>query len=280
MGALVSLSEFLSRVEEIAAENPAYRTGGSGMDGTCDCVGLIMGAVRRAGGKWPWLHSSNDAARKGVTALEQIGKVSDLVPGEMVFKHLKPGDSGYDLPKRYAGDPDRNDYVHVGVVLSVNPLRIRHMTSPRVMLDTKLGKWSHHGWCTLIRKDPEEPGEKADDGKDGERTVPEKVTIESTNGLPVKLRDKPSTSCSLYWEIPSGAEGTLLSSNGDWSRVEAADANGRVRTGWMKSEFVVPAVEGDSEQAIPREKLEAVLFALAEMDRLLDSVSEMLGGVG
>lgn len=280
MGALVSLSEFLSRVEEIAAENPAYRTGGSGTDGTCDCVGLIMGAVRRAGGKWPWLHSSNDAARKGVTALEQIGKVSDLVPGEMVFKHLKPGDSGYDLPKRYAGDPDRNDYVHVGVVLSVNPLRIRHMTSPRVMLDSKLGKWSHHGWCTLIRKDPEAPREDQDEWKDGEKTVPEKVTIESTNGLPVKLRDKPSTSCSLYWEIPSGGNGVRLSREGDWSRVEVSDANGRIRTGWMKSEFVVPAAEENSGRSLSPEQLEAVLFALAEIQQLLDSVSEMLGGVG
>ena len=45
----IPVNTFLERVEEIAREKPRYRKGGSGRDGTCDCIGLIIGALRRAG---------------------------------------------------------------------------------------------------------------------------------------------------------------------------------------------------------------------------------------
>ena len=59
----ITLSSFLEKIREIASENPKYRSGGSGKDGTCDCIGLIIGAIRRAGGSWPGTHGSNYAAR-------------------------------------------------------------------------------------------------------------------------------------------------------------------------------------------------------------------------
>lgn len=33
----------------IAEETPEYRLGGDGSDGSCDCVGLGIGALRRMG---------------------------------------------------------------------------------------------------------------------------------------------------------------------------------------------------------------------------------------
>ena len=146
----ISLPDFLSRVEEIAAENPSYRTGGSGKDGTCDCIGLIIGAIRRAGGSWPGTHGSNYAARYETRNLEKITNQNALRVGELVYKHRSPGEAGYDLPVRYRNHPDRNDYYHVGVVMSVSPLRILHMTTPSIQTDTKLGRWSHHGWCSRV----------------------------------------------------------------------------------------------------------------------------------
>jgi hypothetical protein len=35
----------MAAVEEIVAKAPTYRLGGDGSDGTCDCVGLLMGAM-------------------------------------------------------------------------------------------------------------------------------------------------------------------------------------------------------------------------------------------
>ena len=150
---MISLTEFLAAVEEIAAENPRYRKGGSGFDGSCDCIGLIIGAVQRCDGKWTGIHGSNWAARNTTEGLKWIVSNADLEVGELVFKAKSPGQSGYDLPDRYKKDPDQNDYFHVGVVLSVYPLRIRHMTTPSAKVDTKIGAWSHHGWCSLVEKE-------------------------------------------------------------------------------------------------------------------------------
>lgn len=151
----IPVNTFLERVEEIAREKPRYRKGGSGKDGTCDCIGLIIGALRRAGATWTGIHGSNYAARKETTDLREIRSASELQPGELVFKHTRPGQKSYDLPARYRkGGSDYNgdllDYYHVGVVLSAAPLRICHVTGTGAELDTSLGKWSHHGWCRKV----------------------------------------------------------------------------------------------------------------------------------
>lgn len=46
---MVTLEAFLSEVAKIKSEAPTYREGGDGSDGTCDCIGLVIGAIRRAG---------------------------------------------------------------------------------------------------------------------------------------------------------------------------------------------------------------------------------------
>lgn len=151
----IPVNTFLERVEEIAREKPRYRKGGSGKDGTCDCIGLIIGALRRASATWTGIHGSNYAARKETIDLREIRSASELQPGELVFKHTRPGQKSYDLPARYRkGGSDYNgdllDYYHVGVVLSASPLRICHVTGTGAELDTSLGKWTHHGWCRKV----------------------------------------------------------------------------------------------------------------------------------
>ena len=53
---MVTLEAFLSGVAKIKSEAPTYRAGGDGSDGTCDCIGLVIGAIRRAGGGWAGTH--------------------------------------------------------------------------------------------------------------------------------------------------------------------------------------------------------------------------------
>ena len=107
------------------------------------------------------------------------------------------------------------------------------------------------------------------------------ITVESTNGLPVKLRAKPDMSCSLYWEIPSGGAGVLMEESGSWSRIEAADQRGTIRSGWMKSDFVVSAESGDGEgKKLNASELAAMLSALTVMEKQLDMIYEVLGGRG
>ena len=142
----VALSAFLAAVDAIAAEHPTYRLGGKAADGTCDCIGLIIGALNRCGAKWPGIHGSNWAARNAMVCLKPVSGVGDLAVGNLVYKAKAPGQAGYRLPDRYAADPDRNDYYHVGVVRSISPLRIIHCTSPGgVKTDARLGRWACAG---------------------------------------------------------------------------------------------------------------------------------------
>ena len=153
---LVGVRDFVAKVEEIAGEEPRYRIGGTGKDGTCDCIGLVIGAIRRAGGTWSGLRGTNYTARNEMVSLSSIACNSELKVGEVVFKARDPGEKGYDadtIRRNYASSPDKRDYYHIWVVMSVYPLRIRHMTTPAAKMDTKLGAWSHHGWCSLVEKE-------------------------------------------------------------------------------------------------------------------------------
>ncbi|MBQ6507354.1 MAG: hypothetical protein IJI08_08545 [Clostridia bacterium] len=152
---MIPLSVFLANVSAIVAKNPSYRLGGSGTDGTCDCIGLIIGAIRRSGEKWSGIHGSNYAARSETMNLRPIASGSELKIGEVVYKKRNPGSDSYSLPDRYRKggsqyNGDLADYYHIGIVESVSPLRIRHMTSPKMRLDTKLGAWAAHGWLKKV----------------------------------------------------------------------------------------------------------------------------------
>lgn len=166
----VSLERFLSEAEKISSLRPSYRSGGSGTDGTCDCIGLVIGTVRRAGGVWPGLHGSNYAARSETEGLARIDGARSLRIGELVYKAREPGEAGYALPDKYRKGGkiytgDLRDYYHVGIVESVSPLRIRHMSTPGILTDTSLGKWKYHGWCGRV-----EESRKAGEEKTRENT--------------------------------------------------------------------------------------------------------------
>jgi len=237
---------FLSRVEEIAAEGPGYEKGHDGSDHLCDCIGLIIGAIRRAGGQWRGLHGSNYAARKELTGKPQkIVGTGDLQPGELVFKAYEPGQGGYDLPARYEPggeyyNGDLRDYYHVGVVVSVYPLQIRHMTTPKPKMDTSIGKWGWHGWCKKITKEEVKPMGK-------------KIASGGNLGLPINMREAASTSSALVAQIPQGSEVDLIEGGGYWNRIQW---NGH--TGYVKSEFLHDPEEAGDMVSVPKKELEQI----------------------
>lgn len=124
-----------------------YELGMDGTGGKCDCIGLIIGAIRLAGGKWTGTHGSNYAARNAMQGFGKITSPSQLRVNDIVFKHRAPGEENYALPASYKGHADPNDYYHVGVVTGIAPLVITHCTgvSGGIKKDTSLGKWSHTG---------------------------------------------------------------------------------------------------------------------------------------
>ncbi|MGN1020402.1 MAG: peptidoglycan-binding protein [Aristaeellaceae bacterium] len=162
----MTVSEFLAAIAEIERADPRYRLGGDGSRGTCDCIGLIIGACRRCGLRWPGIHGTNWTARNVTAGLSPIKGTGSLQVGDMVFKHRAPGQSRYALPARYASSPDRLDYYHVGVVRSVSPLRIVNCTTPGIRTDTALRNWTYHGRLTLIDDTPSQPTLRRGDRND------------------------------------------------------------------------------------------------------------------
>ena len=252
-------SDFLTQVKAIAALQPAYRLGRKGNDGYCDCIGLIIGAIRRSGGKWTGTHGSNYAARNEMAYLLPISTADDLSVGEVVLKARTATADGYALPSRYAKDPDRRDYYHIGVVVSTNPLRIVHCTTGGgvngMAEDTRVGQWTHRGWLSKVSREGEPMVETMT------------ATVVADSGLTVNMRKAPGG--ALVYRVPVGAEVTVTTRQDGWSRV----AYGR-HSGWMMDEYL-DFGEAESDPAGPLEQRVAELTrTVAE---LLERVARLEG---
>lgn len=242
----VAVTDFLIRVEEIAAEEPGYKHGHDGSDHLCDCIGLIIGAIRRAGGQWRGLHGSNYAARYETTGLHKVTGAADLEAGMVVYKAYEPGVGGYNLPPRYkpggeSSNGDMRDYYHVGVVVSVTPLRIRHMTTPRPKMDKDRGKWA---WAGRLKK-----------VKYGGEAV--KVTYKArVIGGGLNMRGAPSMDAVRITQIPDGSTVTVSEELPDWCLVTYDG-----QTGYVASKYLAEVKEdpdGGETVTVGREQLEKI----------------------
>lgn len=192
---MIPLDRFLAAIAENAARVHEYQLGCDGSNGKCDCIGLIIGAVRLCGEKWPWTHGSNYTARKLLAG--GIQKDAPLRLGDLVFKARAPGESGYALPDKYKQggsyyNGDLLDYYHVGVVTRVDPLEITHCTSVPggIKHDSTRGKWHYSGWLKLIEEGGEQPMQTA--------------IVAAPSGKTVNLRSGPSERYNIVAQVPVG----------------------------------------------------------------------------
>ncbi len=249
---------FIAAVQAIAEEKPSYRIGGTGADGTCDCIGLVMGALQRISPVTFPLHSSNYFARKEMASLEEA-PAANLEPGMLVFKAR--ADNG-SLHERYReggqycnGDP--LDYYHAGVVLSAEPLQIVHCTSGDVasgiVYDTSLRPWSHAGRLRSIaygqEGEPDEPGTTA--------------TVCTPDGNPLHLRSTPDTSKPYIAKLPNGDTVTLLAEAEGWAKV-----CWQGQTGYCMSRYL----------QMPKQDSEPVPQWGMQVLSLLEEILHLLGG--
>lgn len=220
--------EYVQKVLEIHAEQPEYKEGGDGSNGKCDCVGLGIGALRRMGIEYDQLHGSNWAARNEAVELWKIESTKQLSVGDNVLKAYAPGQDGWDLPERYAKHPDQNDYYHFGVVVSVNPLRICHCTSPTTKIDTTLGRWSHAFLWRQLTESVQEV----------ELVAVCKRMVKLNSGH-LNLRAGPSASDRDIGDIPNGAIVEVLV-DGDWPFIRYDGKNG-----YVLGKYLVDAADED-----------------------------------
>ena len=252
---MVDLFKFLEEIRTIRALNPIYRLGGSGVDGTCDCIGLIIGAIRRAGGTWTGTHGSNYAARSEMAGrLRHVASLGELEVGEAVYKAWKPGDAKYALPDKYRSGGDLLDYYHVGVVTGTSPLEITHCTGPGVIVDTKLGKW---GWAGKLKKINYGEGIPLPDVQVG------KAKVTAPDGNPVKLRPSPDTSKPYLAKVPVGDIVDVLEIGSEWCTVLALRKRGYMMRQFLELEGAGNGVGAEPEaEVLPAEQ--AALLARFE----------------
>lgn len=236
----VSASKYCDGVESIYIENPDYELGHDGSDGKCDCIGMPRGALERAGATDVRnMRGTNQAARKTIENLQNLKSESQLRVGDVVLKTRDPNDANYPLPDRYRKggadyDPTwgETNFTHIGTVTHVNPIEITHMTSPKAKKDKSIKGWSFYGELPWV-----EYGSGPEPGPD-----PQEATVYSENGRPVKMRQKPSTSCKMYDEVPCGEVVEVLTKDcttdkagNVWSKISYGS-----RTGWyMMSRFLI-----------------------------------------
>lgn len=277
---MIQLNDFLREVGSIAYERPTYRIRGRGADGTCDCVGLIMGSMYRNGhAKYP-LHSSNYFARYETEDLEKINSDTTLEPGMVVYKARE--DKG-QLDERYRKGgahhkDDPLDYYHVGVVTQSDPLEITECTEGGgvngIDYDRSIKGWTHCGWVKGLTRSYEE-GESDMAGY--------MATVTAANGQPVKVRSSPNTKseANVLTKLPVGTVVDVLEEGESDGVLWATVTSGPLR-GYMMSKFLKATQPGNdvpSEDGAPVLPSDAYTKIMAKLDEILEAIAA-LGGAG
>lgn len=215
---------FVEAVIALAEDITGYMKGRSGENGLCDCIGLVIGALRMIGLVWTGTHGTNYAIRYQCRSPSLITGIDSLHVGDLVFKKHDPGEDGYDaatIKKSYSGHPDQADYYHVGVVVSVYPLHIVHCSTGGIHHDTKIGKWEVR---TTLLDLPEE----------GEEPVARSYFVSGgVESAPIRMRKTASKSAAVVAEIPQGKSVDYLATSGAWAKVIYEG-----KTGYVMSEFL------------------------------------------
>lgn len=226
---MIKTEKYLEGIESIYVEQPDYRTGGDGSDGTCDCIGMCRGALERGGEEnVKNMNGTNQAARKTIKNLQKLKSVDQLRKGDVVLKVRDKDDESMPLPDRYrkgGADYDANvgeiNFTHIGTVTRTDSLEITHMTSPKPLKDTKLGRWEYFGQLPWLSDDAEEDPDV------------QKAMVYAESGSTVKMRAKPSALCRLYWDVPVGSEVIVMNKGDKWSEIIWSG-----RTGYMMTKFL------------------------------------------
>lgn len=235
--------QFLEGIQKNIARVREYKLGMDGSGGQCDCIGLIIGAVRLMGGEWKGTHGSNYAARNEVKNFGEIASVNALSVGDIVFKAKTPSQSGWALPEKYDSHPDHRDYYHVGVVTSVKPLEITHCTSVAggIKRDSELGQWQYAGQLIKV----------------GTEAVYYYVT-----GGTLKMRNGPGVTFSVIEYIPNKAKVTFLGDSGEWMFVRYGNKSGYCMKEYLVAENKPADADDEASITIPLSVAKALQNAL------------------
>ncbi len=251
----VSVSKFLENVEAIYESQPSYEHGHDGSDGSCDCIGLVKGALRKSGVEPKGLKGTNYAQRYTIKNQYSVGDGSKCKLGDVVLKYKEPGESGYDLPEAYqqggsSYNGDLRDYYHIGVVTGVNPLVITHMTSPSAKKDTKVGQWKIGGEVPQVDYGSE-PGPEPTPEPPEPTPTTLYAEVYAESGKTVNIRKRASTDSPLVERVPIGDTVEVTEKGDEWCKVSYRDNKRATWRGYMMTKFLIFQEEPDDPGDLP-----------------------------
>lgn len=237
---MIGVSAFIAKIREIAARPLTYRTGGIGKDGTCDCIGLIMGAMYALGHKKYDLHSTNYFARFQTFELKKVTE-RDFSPGMILYRarestgklndRYKPGGAHYTS--------DMLDYYHVLVVTGVKPLEIIECTeygNVTGIVVSRKPSGSYYGGKlrgVLYEDYVERCNEE-------EKTMYKAIV--NTEKDPLRVREWPETG-TILGTVPKGRTVDVLAEAGDgWPKIRYNEL-----MGYVSEEYIQPVYKTQAE---------------------------------
>lgn len=244
-------TKFIRKCDEIVAAKPKYVKGASSKT-ECDCIGMLKYGLRECGVTGFSTLGTNYTFRLQVKNIRKITGPESLREGDVVFKVKKPGDEGYDLKTRYKPggkyyNGDLNDYCHIGVVKSVNPIRIIHMTGPTAKTDTSIGKWA---WAAELDEKYVSDGKAASGGSGAgtgngssgsgagsgaaEGAAMLSATVIAQKGKTVNLRASGSMKARILARVPIGTTVYVIAQGDTWTQIQHGDKTGYMMTIYLK----------------------------------------------
>ena len=183
---------------------------------------------------------------------EECMKTFGQVPKGAIIFILEPVSAS--TPEKFRKD-GIGDVTHMGIKTGRNDGAI-HSSSSRGCVATSVFKdktIKNGGWNRVGLYDKftygksidwylEHGGSSPPDDPDGKKeVVPMQGKVTAPSGSTVKLRQKPSTSCNIYWDIPIGTEVLITDYGPEWCKVVTGGLTGYMMTEFLKIEGeVVP----------------------------------------
>ena len=251
-----------------------YVSPGSNDANGIDCSGLFVKIYRDQGVSI--YHGSNRIYRKYCNEKGRITSISQLQPGMAVFKWKDRQPAGHN--------DTLGDFHHIGLVVSGNPLRIIHASSAKgaVVEDTKLGQWMYFGKLKNVAYENGDDNMPENENLDMEKFAV--VTAES--GSSVKMRAKPSTASSTYWDVPIGSTVVVTDKGETWSHIRYGSRSGYMMTKFLKEQEDTPEtpeqISAEKQRleeayAILGNALKAFIVSKSEIAKAYDIIGDILG---
>ena len=190
-------------------------------------------------------HSSNTIYRKYCSEKGKLNSTNQLQPGMAVFKW------NANTPEKF--NDGLGDFQHIGLVTSVNPLRIVHASSAAgcVTMDTKLGKWAYWGWLKDVQRPDGQSTVQPEPAEGDDEPVAEAefATVIADSGSTVNMRTRAKASAPLVERVPLGTRAEVLGTCGSWTKVKFGS-----RTGYMMTKFLTAEQEQEPDEDLTLEE--------------------------